>query len=636
TDVNYDTWKDNLSELYFRTKNYDAALKLAEEVFAVRKEMYKENDPMLLASYGRLSEIYEAKGDIEKAYTYLKKDMDARVSKIQSDFSIMNQNEKEQYLSTFRYRFDEFNFFAFQHAATIPAIAQDVMNYQLANKSMLLYSVSAARTTFANNSDKALKQLYQTWLEKKQFINKLETLSEEELNNNNYNINTLQEETENIEKELFLKTGNNLNTSNTISWNTIKSKLQPGEAVIEFITIPDYDDTCANYNKYAAVLLKYNTAPEFIILCREDSLLYYMQKKTNEKDQQYISRIYGYAEFEEDALMYSGQNIYKLIWQPLESKLNDIKKIFVTQSGLLHKINFSAIPVSPVKCLADNYQIIHIASSKIIADGVSNVTLNAKDTIVLFGGIDYNATDEKLFAVSKKITTDLTTISPVEFSSVDTTAVRGGSWKYLPGTLQEINTIASAMKENKITVLSYTGENASEDIFKNKASTYDVLHIATHGFFVNDLPSTVVKNKSASTDYTLYNSGILLAGGNRSWQGETIKNNLQDGILTAAEVNNMDLSNCKLVVLSACETGLGTIQNDEGVFGLQRAFKLAGAENIIMSLWQVSDKETALFMQTLYKNWSSGISLQEAFIKTQNTLRIQYGPYYWAAFVLVE
>ncbi|MBC8046103.1 MAG: tetratricopeptide repeat protein, partial [Fimbriimonadaceae bacterium] len=147
TDVNYDTWKDNLSELYFRTKNYDAALKLAEEVYEVRKKTYKENDPMLLASYGRLSEIYEAKGDIEKAYAYLKKDMDARVAKIQSDFSIMNQNEKEQYLSTFRYRFDEFNFFAFQHVATIPAIAQDVMNYQLANKSMLLYSVSAARTT---------------------------------------------------------------------------------------------------------------------------------------------------------------------------------------------------------------------------------------------------------------------------------------------------------------------------------------------------------------------------------------------------------------------------------------------------------------------------------------------------------
>ena len=135
-------------------------------------------------------------------------------------------------------------------------------------------------------------------------------------------------------------------------------------------------------------------------------------------------------------------------------------------------------------------------------------------------------------------------------------------------------------------------------------------------------------------------SGLILAGGNHAWQtGKPLKPDMEDGILTAYEISQMNLSNTELVVLSACETGLGDIQGNEGVYGLQRAFKIAGAKYLIMSLWQVPDKETAYFMELFYKHLvAMDMDIPAAFRATQDELRANpfITPYQWAGFVLVE
>ena len=134
-------------------------------------------------------------------------------------------------------------------------------------------------------------------------------------------------------------------------------------------------------------------------------------------------------------------------------------------------------------------------------------------------------------------------------------------------------------------------------------------------------------------------SGLILAGGNYAWKnGKPFKEGMEDGILTAYEISQMNLSNTELVVLSACETGLGDIQGNEGVYGLQRAFKIAGAKYLIMSLWQVPDKQTSLLMTTFYKKWlEDKMTIPDAFHAAQKELReIGLDPYQWAGFVLVE
>ncbi|MCX6164324.1 MAG: CHAT domain-containing protein, partial [Ignavibacteriae bacterium] len=134
----------------------------------------------------------------------------------------------------------------------------------------------------------------------------------------------------------------------------------------------------------------------------------------------------------------------------------------------------------------------------------------------------------------------------------------------------------------------------------------------------------------------LFRSGLILAGANWYWQGNRSIEGTEDGILTAYEVSNMDLMNTELVVLSACETGLGDIKGGEGVYGLQRAFKVAGVKTIIMSLWKVPDKETVELMELFYTNWLGGMTKHDAFTNAQKEMRKKYPPYYWAAFVMVE
>lgn len=129
-----------------------------------------------------------------------------------------------------------------------------------------------------------------------------------------------------------------------------------------------------------------------------------------------------------------------------------------------------------------------------------------------------------------------------------------------------------------------------------------------------------------------------MAGANRAWKGETLPEGMEDGILTAYEAGNLYFGKTQLIVLSACETGLGDIKGSEGVFGLQRSFKMAGAEYLLMSLWKVPDAETAEFMQYFYNNLFNSKTIPESFHATQEYMKKKYpkNPYKWAAFVLLR
>ncbi|MFZ1516101.1 MAG: CHAT domain-containing protein, partial [Saprospiraceae bacterium] len=228
--------------------------------------------------------------------------------------------------------------------------------------------------------------------------------------------------------------------------------------------------------------------------------------------------------------------------------------------------------------------------------------------------------------------------------------LRGGTWNYLAGTEREVNSIEKLILAAGMKVNLKKGYQATEESFKNiganNAPSPRILHIATHGYFFPDPKSTAkrtgLNGEQESvfkiSDHPMLRSGLIMAGGNVAWQGKQTLEGKEDGILTAYEISQMNLSNTELVVLSACETGLGELQGNEGVYGLQRAFKIAGAKYLIMSLWQVPDKQTSLLMTTFYKKWlEDKMSIPDAFHAAQKELRdIGLDPYQWAGFVLVE
>ena len=199
------------------------------------------------------------------------------------------------------------------------------------------------------------------------------------------------------------------------------------------------------------------------------------------------------------------------------------------------------------------------------------------------------------------------------FRSVINDTINRGRVGYLPGTKSEIEGIQTALSNKKVRVQTYTSSAANEESFKALSGTrQNILHIATHGFYWAD---------STNID-PMERSGLLFAGANMTLSGHSdrLPEGVQDGILTAKEISTLDLRETDIVVLSACETAQGVITG-EGVFGLQRAFKMAGAKTIMMTLWKVNDDATQLLMNFFYRHYSRGMSKRQAFRLAQQEVR---------------
>lgn len=215
-------------------------------------------------------------------------------------------------------------------------------------------------------------------------------------------------------------------------------------------------------------------------------------------------------------------------------------------------------------------------------------------------------------------------------------STRGLELTRLPGTEKEIKDIEKFLKSKKWDVNSYLGDNALKTAYNPR-----VLQIATHGLFLEDV---YLGNKEIFGFQTkevvenpLLRSGLFFTGAGNYLKSDSTKTiGDENGLLTAYEAMNLDLDKTELVVLSACETGEGDINNGEGVFGLRRAFQQAGAKSVIMSLWEVNDEATQKLMSSFYSKWVTGMPKRKAFSEAQQEVRKQFPePYYWGAFVMV-
>jgi CHAT domain-containing protein len=544
-----------------------------------------------------------------------------RMKDLEINFLILSEKEKEKYFATMQKDFDILFDFSLHHSQ-LKLQTEKAYNNALLTKGLTLKSSTAMRSAIQNSGDTILINEYDNWLTlKKKIAN---------LNETDSTYKELVTQANEMEREL-VKTStifSDFDKVKNIKWQDVQSSLKPNEASIEFVHFKSEIDT-ANPIIYAALIIKKDSKhPEMIKLCTEADLKEILGVFQG-NNMGFVKKVYGTRSKAEKAL-------YEKIWQPIEKHLEGIQNIYYSPSGLLHKVSFAAISKDNNVFLCDNYQLHQRSSTGKVALP-SNVMYDTKDAYLLMGGVQYNTDKTK-----KEI------------------------WNYLPGTLNETDNIQSFLEKKKHSVNFLAANDANETNFKTQAQKANVLHISTHGFFYPDpeqVREEVKKNEvkeeniifrgtealdSAERSSSLYanwsfvinknplmRSGLVLAGANDVWQRNALEEG-EDGILTAQEVSNLDLRNTKLVVLSACETGLGDIKGSEGVFGLQRAFKMAGAEYLIMSLWQVPDKETAEFMELFYKNLVKLKNIPKAFNLTQQVMRKKYDPYYWAAFVLIN
>ncbi len=593
----------------------DSAIIYGERSILIAREIGSKPREKYATQY--MAIVNWKKGKTNFAASYFGNLIQMNNNSIIMNFSFLSEYEKEIFFSTIGAEYDKFNSFALFLQNRFPELAISSYNNTIKNKGLLLKSNTAMRNAVYGSNDSILIKQFDEWIQLRKEIAKLYAQGN--------NTRELERTANDIESYLVKNSFefSSFIKAQEISFNDIRKRIHNDEAVIEFIHFNIFhpDSNMIKFvdkTQYAAILIKADSDYPKIIPLFEEKQLTDLLEKYDGNNFEYVNKLYG-------TLGEANTSLYNLIWKPLETELKGIKKVILSPTGLLHKVSFAALQKEKNKYLCDLYEISIKSNTGILADAKENNKLKIQNAIV-YGGIDYK---------------------------IDTNGIE--HWKYLKGTESESEKISEILNLNNVSTRLYNGKEATEESFKQTVSNANLLHIATHGFFFPD-PAKVQALKEKATikgdvefrggsnenrnifvtsRNPFMRSGLIFAGANASWANNTtdIEN---DGVLTAQEITNTDLRQVELLVLSACETGLGDIVGSEGVYGLQRAFKMAGAKNIIMSLWQVPDNETEEFMILFYRKLLKTNDINSSFRETQKEMRLKYDPFYWAAFVLME
>jgi CHAT domain-containing protein len=399
-------------------------------------------------------------------------------------------------------------------------------------------------------------------------------------------IEKLEAEVQSLEREILTTSLDEKPTITLTPFDTVRALLAKDEATVDILRIVKSKDSIAYY----ALILK----PE-----EDKPILEYLGG--NELEERFYA-------FYKNNIRYklSDTLSYTRYWSKIQRHIPNAKRVYLSTDGIYHKIQVNSFLTPENQYLVDHIAIMRIsASTAIFQQNAVRKNSNTKN-VELFGFPNYGSS---------------------------------GKIPQLPATLDEVNIIESTFESQDYKVEKFTGDIACEEQLKNLKDPF-ILHLATHGFFKEDI--TYEEKSEFSKTQTVYKNPLLQSGiylcnaGNETNMAST-KKTQDDGVFTAYEALNLDLKQTEIVVLSACETGLGEIKNGEGIYGLQRSFQIAGAKSVIMSLWKVDDKATQHLMVQFYKNWNESEDKALAFRNSVLQLKKEYPlPYYWGAFVLIS
>lgn len=625
---------DNLAVIYSEMGEFNKAAALHLQAKEIREKALGKEHPDYVESCINLANLDWSLKKFEDAGSIYKEAFSSQQAQIKKIFQFTTEPEKQSYLKKVGEFKDYFlSYSSDKEAKTEPGYAYAV---SLANRNLTLSSLTLQRESIYNTNDTALSNAYNNWISVRE---QLAFWYTKPVGQRKEQVTQLEQKANLLEKQLTRTSEQFRKGQQAVKWQEIQEVLQPNEAAIEFSAYHFFNGKRWTDSIYyiALVLRKNKPEPELVTLFEKRQLDSILTYKGTSAGQHQLSFLY--TANNDDA---QKSSLYNVIWKPLEKKLEGINTIYFDPAGLLYKIAFAALPVNATQVLSDKYKLIQLNSTASIIDK-SMTFVAASDPIFLYGGIQYDVDSTSIKQISLRYSSNV-----IAARSIPGDLLRDGiaDFYYLSGSEKEVKAIgylASQKKYNKVTVED--GVEANEESVKALfgKNSPAILHVATHGFFFPDSKNTIKDEKIGGaivfkqSDNPLIRSGLALAGANNAWKGKPVTG-VEDGILTAYEVSNMYLPNTKLVVLSACETGLGDIQGSEGVYGLQRAFKIAGVKNLVMSLWKVDDIATSEFMLELYKNIFENQSIEDAFYHAQTRLKNRYrnDPYKWAAWILVR
>lgn len=420
-----------------------------------------------------------------------------------------------------------------------------------------------------------------------------------------------------LERELIRKVGTSFESDAfKTDWKQVRDALGTDEYALEFTTVDNYGQ-----KKYYGLLLGAGFEyPRLIEICGSEQLT----SLGNGDD-------------------FDFGNLSRIVWKPLEDHIPAGASVYFVPDFQLHSYPLENLPdfVQPASLISDRWKLRRLSSTRQVAR--RNEKKDRNFHVEMYGGLDYTVDRDALL---KDYNENLPALR--SYGGEGDEYLRGSitTIRELPGSKREIEEIEKILKDNSLSMVKNDRMSGTEARFKATAGKEgNILHISTHGFFINPSQfdsSRIGKLLSLGTasgyDDALRSSGLMMSGVNEVLTGRVKPSECEDGLLTAKEISLLNLSDVDFAVLSACETGVGAVSGD-GVFGLQRGFKLAGVNSLMMSLWKVDDDATEMLMTEFYKNWVKEGDAQNALLKAQEAVRSVPGweaPLYWASFVLLD
>ncbi len=583
----------NLAVLAEDNKEFTLADSLLNQVIEIRGNLYDESHPSYTAALFSRAVLKQQMNDFENAKIDFDRVSELYLLQIIKYFPNLSESEKTAFYKKITPVFNRYKEFLLEYYVNYKkdeAVLGQLYNIQIATKAILLNSVNKTRDRILSSGNTQLINDFNNWRSLKKQLVIYYTFSKSKLLDEN--INLVQFENSVNEKEKQLSAGSELFSSEFdkkhILWQDIQSTLDAEHIAIELIRIERNSNEVKDSVTYIALAISPAFSNPKIVVYPDGRIL----------ENKYL---HGYN----NSIQFKRQDnhSYKAFWQPIDNLTSGFKTAYLSPDGVFNKLNANSLyDVQNGMYLNQEQNVQYISSTR---DLINSHTDNPINTALLIADPFYP--------------------NSINLTSNVQRSYNFGVISHLPATKVEVDYISSIMTDKSWDVRVLSNKEASKQTIINASPK--LLHIAVHGFFLGQSKH----NQNKFLDNPLFRSGLLLAGaGSNNPEADN------SGILTAYEVMNMNLDKTELVVLSACETALGDVQNGEGVYGLQRAFIVAGASTLIMSLWKVDDAATQKLMSLFYKFWLEGMNKHLALQKAQIEIQKEYDyPYFWGAFIMI-
>lgn len=650
---NYAVIIGNIAELYMKNGDKQKAAEYGELSVKTYANLLGDRHPLYALATRRMAVINWEAQSLDDALAYYDETFENYFAQINAYFPILSEEEKGKfYYNKLKPTFEQFNSFVIENRSEDPELLSKMYNNQLSTKGLIYYATNKVRESILNSGDSLLIEKYERWISQKETLAQLFSSGDLKPAERNQKIDSLSAVANQLEKEISEASSvfaSNF-ASQDITWQDVRDQLKPGEAAIEIVRFRDFDPiNGGSYSDevyYAGLIVKHDTqdAPELVIM-----------RNGQQMETKYLSNY-------RNAIKYQMNEVYsyRLFWRPLGNKLEGINKLYFSPDGVYNQISIYTLQNPATKQFTiDEFEFQLMTNTKDLVSIAKGKGDNSGQSY-LFGYPNYNlggqATeteqgDGEQRSIGRGMSRGARGGGQGKLDELTKASlprgIRGNLLRYmgagsgmpmLPGTLMEVNLIDSLYANQSVAVQKIMNDQAVEDEIK-KVNNPRTLHIATHGFFLEEEKGSDDDDEDKHVSNPMLRSGLIMAGANSYIRDGEIASEVDlndDGILTAYEAMNLNLDQTELVILSACETGLGEVQNGEGVFGLQRAFKVAGTDALIMSMWTVDDAATQELMTIFYEEWLGGKSKKDAFNMAQKRLKDKWKkPYYWGAFVMV-